>query len=374
MNICNGDTIQIARPNKADDGSATTDYAGHFKATIPSSEVSQTPTPLRQSTTPAPKRPPTPQAVCGSSKMPPAPPPKRPKLSEAPDTVQERLQEAELSLQFKSKRLEELERTHKQCGERIMSLQDKVNNLEGAHSDGSLRAQQLQSAVDRLKNENASLRSQLTTAQQEREDVCSKLNEAEVALERLKKSLKSTTEQKVAAEKMTQETADTLAARTTKLAQTEASLKQKTEKTSSLTAEKAELMEKLAAAGSLQELLTQSLGSFFKSSSHLASEADRILQLVKGGVDVGCTQIEASQVEEHAIEAEWQEQPEEPLPPSLLEIPIASEPLPLMEDFDFGQAAVEILGLEDPCEFTFELCCVLCFLKTQTCFQKILVG
>ena len=80
VHLTHGDTIQIARPNKTDDGSATADYAGHFKATVPSQEVSQTPTPLRQSALP-PKRPPTPQEVCGSSKMPPAPLPKRPKLN-----------------------------------------------------------------------------------------------------------------------------------------------------------------------------------------------------------------------------------------------------------------------------------------------------
>ena len=235
-----------------------------------------------------------------------------------------------------------------------MNLQDKVNSLEGAHSDGSLRAQQLQSAVDRLKNENNNLRSQLTTAQQEREDFGGKLNEAEVSLERLKKSLKAATDARQNLEKSVQETTDALNSRNAKLAQVEATLKQKTEKVTSLTSEKAELMEKLATASNLQDLLCQALSSFHKSSTHLTSEAGRLLDLVKNeSIDEGCTQIEESQVPVEASPVEWQ--PLDELPPSLLEIPIISGSLPPMEDFDFGKAAAELLGLEDPCEFTFEL-------------------
>jgi chromosome segregation ATPase len=282
--------------------------------------------------------------------------------------MQERLQEAELTLQYKTRRLEDLEKTHKSCAEKINNLQDKVNNLEGSQIDGNLRNPQLQSSSDRLKAEVAGLRAQLSAAQQEREDCVGKLNEMEVTIERLKKSLKVATDGKQAAEKQLQDVNESLASRTAKLAQVEAGLKQKTEKVALLTSEKAELLEKLASAANVQEMVTQALGAFFKSTQSLGADVDKILRLAQGYPPAHAAQHQAEPVVTQLDEQEPIEEEEvhfdEPvglqeaedvmnmaLPEEPDLIPFASGPLPSMEMFDFGPLPV----VDDPCEFTFEL-------------------
>lgn len=86
------------------------------------------------------------------------------------DSLSSEKTDAELQLQFKARRLEEVERQHRDTLQKAESLTERLGSLETQTQSWEFKASQLQSAMERVKGEAAALRSELSGCSRERDE------------------------------------------------------------------------------------------------------------------------------------------------------------------------------------------------------------
>jgi hypothetical protein len=87
------------------------------------------------------------------------------------DSLSTQVSDVSLQLQFKTRRLEEVERQHREALSKMESLTERCGALETQTQSWEFKAAQLQSAVERLKGEAGNSRGELSSCVRERDEL-----------------------------------------------------------------------------------------------------------------------------------------------------------------------------------------------------------